>query len=193
MSDSFTINDNALILSLWLRNSMRICMCRVCCIHVHMWCHVYVYVCMVPSHHRRNTDTLGALYVYERLHRHDGQAVSSSSIHLHTYIHTYMHTRVYVIECKHSRHFHIVCRKFIETALYQDAVLQDRMFLIFDSNKQGTITFKDYVMGLSKLSNKTSIEIKLKGNNFDSINPSIHPSIHPSIKNNTLHLVGVAM
>ena len=62
----------------------------------------------------------------------------------------------------------------MKTALYQDAVLQDRMFLIFDKDRQGTITFKDYVQGLSKLSNKTSIDTKLRGGQI--VLPSIDKS-----------------
>ena len=134
----------------------------------------------------RNINALTRTHI--RTHPYARSSYSHSYTHSYTLVHTLVHTLLYTLifilaytllytiiytltrTHTHAHTYHILShlgsterRKFIETALYRDAVLQERVFLIFDSNRQGHITFKDYVEGLSKLSNKTSIDTKLRG------------------------------
>jgi hypothetical protein len=59
----------------------------------------------------------------------------------------------------------MVCciRKFHDAVLFRNALLADRIYAIFDSRKVGSVNFIEYVNGLSRLSNKASIDDKIKG------------------------------
>ena len=57
---------------------------------------------------------------------------------------------------------YIYNRNFQEAVLFRDTGLLDRIFSAFDVNGMGTVTFSDYIQGLSKLSNKASITDKLQ-------------------------------
>ena len=53
-------------------------------------------------------------------------------------------------------------KKFQEAVMFKDSALLDRIFHIFDTDDDGSISFNEYVVGISTLSSKTSHEEKMK-------------------------------
>lgn len=53
-------------------------------------------------------------------------------------------------------------RQFQQAVMFKDSALLDRIFRIFDNNDDGSISFNEYVIGISTLSSKTSHEEKMK-------------------------------
>lgn len=52
--------------------------------------------------------------------------------------------------------------KFQEAVLFRETTLIDRIFVAFDVNHNGFISFADYIKGLSMLSSKATVEEKLE-------------------------------
>ena len=53
-------------------------------------------------------------------------------------------------------------RRFHDAVLFRNALLAERVYSIFDSRKEGAVNFLDYIKGMSRLSNKASVDEKVK-------------------------------
>jgi hypothetical protein len=53
-------------------------------------------------------------------------------------------------------------RQFQVAVSFQDSILMDRIFKVFDADDDGNITFDEFVACLSTMSNKAKPEDKLK-------------------------------